>query len=1199
HITGDPDFDLWADLGVTIDGKSDAVDLTDYSCAILHEADLDGDGEFEPISRMTTSCGGGGGGGGGGAGGSLRVLPTVNKITVDVSDAAGNTSSRVIDVYLDTDPPSIAIDEPGVHITGDPDFDLLFTIDDNSLDVDGPLSASCARKGWDGTIKGTTKISKADAGRALNGECSFTGVADGDYEVELMVIDAGGHVTVLKHSMTVDTTPPSIAIDESGVHITGDPDFDLWADLGVTIDGKSDAVDLTDYSCSILHEADLDGDGEFEPISRMTTSCGGGGGGGAGGSLRVLPTVNKITLEVGDAAGNTSSRVIDVYLDADPPSIAIDESGVHITGDPDFDLLFTTDDNSLDVDGPLSASCTRKGWDGTIKGSAKLTKADAGRALNGECSFTGVADGDYEVELMVTDAGGHVTVLKHSMTVDTTPPSIAIDEQGVHFTADSFFDIDFEVDEPHLGIPRCGVATGAGAAAGAARCIDETCASTGDLDGDGLPGFRCRVAGFDEDGERFEIVVTDVLGHHSNAWFDVVLDTTPPSITPVDPLDDDSDGDGFADRRFRPAFFDITYLVADASFADPVARSRGYGSGTCVVTTRSTGTVSTGKIETGAAGDVTCSFEGLPEGDYDVTFSISDAAGNRASRSVGVTVDTTPPAISILSPADGDWIACPAGDDPAATGVVPVKFTLSDSTADIAGVEISFNRGPRQTVSLDGSLQVQTAEMVVDCRELTTGVDVEYRVYATDRAGNQDDQPATVLIDKAPPVLLTIDPRDADSDGDGFADDRLRPPSFELFFDTYEEGSGIAENGISCGLEGPAGKAVKGKIKVIKDSTGGVACQVEDAADGDLFVVVKVADTSGHVTVLKRGFTVDATGPVVTFTGPADADSDGDGVADDPYRTAEFDVPLSFDDGSGSGVDPNRSSCKLVPGGGVVSAAVSGLVDSDGDGSIDSCHVTNAPEGPVALVIVGYDRFGNTGPQAPSKRTWIVDSSPPQLVTSSKGDTDSDGDGVADDPIRSSSFEVAFEASDALSGIDPESPTCSAEYITSIGLPKITPKIAKEHHGKFRCMVEGAQSGPVKVTGTVRDHAGNVVLNRVTFTVDATGPAINLTDPGDADADGDVYADKPDRESRFAIPFSVRNDPDGKAAQTARCVVRGWDPVKKTPILGVADLDGDGAPDACVVEFAPEGEIEIALMVGSGNQTDVIVRKFVIQPPQA
>ncbi|MBI5309461.1 MAG: hypothetical protein HZB14_00305, partial [Actinobacteria bacterium] len=280
------------------------------------------------------------------------------RATITHTDAVGNKGTTSFPFVVDRDPPVLATTN-----TADADrdgdgfadqrfrpafFDVFFSATDDGFGVDW-VQNTCAVRLLGGALPGGAILSARLVdldGDGRSDVCRIENAPEGDVEVSISIADGGGHVTVLKLAFTVDTTPPSIAIDEPGVHITGDPDFDLWTALAVTIDGKTDAADLTGYSCKILLEADLDGDGEYEPISHMATGCGGGGG-GSGGSLRVLPTVNKITLEVGDAAGNTSSRVIDVYLDADPPSIAIDESGVHITGDPDFDLLFTTDDNSL------------------------------------------------------------------------------------------------------------------------------------------------------------------------------------------------------------------------------------------------------------------------------------------------------------------------------------------------------------------------------------------------------------------------------------------------------------------------------------------------------------------------------------------------------------------------------------------------------------------------------------------------------------------------------------------------------------------------------------------------------------------------------------------------------------------------------------------------------------------------------------
>jgi hypothetical protein len=75
-------------------------------------------------------------------------------------------------------------------------------------------------------------------------------------------------------------------------------------------------------------------------------------------------------------------------------------------------------------------------------------------------------------------------------------------------------------------------------------------------------------------------------------------------------------------------------------------------------------------------------FEGVPEGYHTLTVIAYDGAGNSTSRSVSVLVDTIPPQVIILSPANGTGFA---------HADVDVIWTSSGTEADVKGFEVWSN----------------------------------------------------------------------------------------------------------------------------------------------------------------------------------------------------------------------------------------------------------------------------------------------------------------------------------------------------------------------------------------------------------------------------------------------------------------------------------------------------------------------------
>lgn len=558
----------------------------------------------------------------------------------------------------------------------------------------------------------------------------------------------------------------------------------------------------------------------------------------------------------------------------DPRDADIDRDGI---ADAPFRMTSFVVPFAVNNDGPSSAQvlkkCTVRGWN-----PAKAPPAAALVDVDGDgepdaCEISGASSGELELEIRAAfGEEGPVHVLTRKFIIDTDPPRIDTGPSSTRTTpSTSFGTVVRVVDDHGVAIVACGVATGAGAAAGAASCVNDSCSAAAGASGDPtIPGdYLCQVESEVEGLARFKIVASDLAGNAATSFFDVFFDRTAPVVTPMDVTD--ADGDGVADRRFSSGHYDQYFVASDDSFGDPELRRQARRD--CRATRKATPWKHHDIQAVDADGDRTgqsvCRFDGLEEGEWDVAIIVIDAAGNAGEHTVGVTVDSTAPVIGDLSPGDGDWTRCKWSNDPYAEDAIRVAYTLRDSTSDPVSVEASVNGGPRLPITIDPTSTSQSADLNVDCREMTTGIDVEYRIFATDSAGNTSDAAATPRIDADPPTLATTSPRDADDDGDGVAATRFRPANFDVEFEAADIGSGLNPDPAVCTARVHGGIVATGSA--MASGAARYTCSFEGLAEGDVTVEIAVEDNVGHQTVLKRGFTVDSTPPVIEFASPSPA----------------------------------------------------------------------------------------------------------------------------------------------------------------------------------------------------------------------------------------------------------------------------------------------------------------------------------------
>ncbi|MBV9654589.1 MAG: DUF4214 domain-containing protein [Acetobacteraceae bacterium] len=319
-------------------------------------------------------------------------------LTVSETDAAGNTGSAPVTFTLDTTPPaapaSLAIDP--ASDSGTPG--------DGVTNVTQPVIDGTAEPGSTVVLsEGESQIGSATADPNTGAWQITPGAAlsEGPHQLSATATDAAGNVSGASDplSVTIDTTPPSVAITSPGgltnrgtqtVSGTDDP-----SETGqtVTVFDNGTAVGL----------ATVGDDGSWQ-AANVTLSEGD----------------NSLTAQETDAAGNTGTSAAVLYtLDTVPPTVTpalADDTGLSgsdgITNDPA--LTGTAEPNRT-----VTIS----------NGSTVLGTTDADG--NGAWSFTPqLADGTYTLTVSQTDAAGNTGSAPVTFTLDTAAPSISADVTG-------------------------------------------------------------------------------------------------------------------------------------------------------------------------------------------------------------------------------------------------------------------------------------------------------------------------------------------------------------------------------------------------------------------------------------------------------------------------------------------------------------------------------------------------------------------------------------------------------------------------------------------------------------------------------------------------------------------------------------------------------------------------------------------------
>ena len=435
-----------------------------------------------------------------------------------------------------------------------------------------------------------------------------------------------------------------------------------------------------------------------------------------------------LTGPVTEGGHNYTATATDAALNVSDPSSAL---GIVIdTTDPVVsapDLAAGSDSGRSNADNLTNDTTpTLTGTVSDLNGVAKVEIYDGTTLLgqaaidaSGNWSFTVPSDlgeGLHHLTAVATDAAGNdVQSSELQVTIDTT-----ISAASLALTTDSGADGDDLVTND-------GSITFSPLDADATRVIT--------VDGNVVASYDPTSLG---DGEHtVAIVDTDAAGNSSNASLTFTLDTTVPPPTGLDLAT--------ADDTFGPNGTDSDNLTKNTSNLTISGNAEAGATLVLFDDVNHDGIIDAGETlgTTTVLGDGTFSLDvSLAEGDHKIKAVQTDAAGNVSdpSDALGVTVDTTPPAVSITGYADD---TAPTGDGKT------TDTTLAISGNAAAGTVVTIKDGTTvlgtATANVSGVWTFNTTSLALGGHSFTAS--------ATDAAGNTGTSGALGVTVEAPPAF--------------------------------------------------------------------------------------------------------------------------------------------------------------------------------------------------------------------------------------------------------------------------------------------------------------------------------------------------------------------------------------------------------------------------------------------------------------
>ncbi|WP_426720860.1 MULTISPECIES: Ig-like domain-containing protein [unclassified Enterobacter cloacae complex] len=746
-------------------------------------------------------------------------------VSATVTNDHGNSGTGERDITIDASLPGLRVDT----VAGD---DVINSIEHGqNLIVTGSSDGLAAGTTLTVTLNGKTYAASVLADGSWTAAIPAADVgalAAGTMTVTVAGQSAAGNPVSISHDVTVDLAAVAISIDAiatDDVINAAEKGADLVLSGSTSNVEENQTVTITFGGKSYTAKVDADGNWTASVPSSDLAGLKDGDA--------------SVQVSITNAHGNSASAGREYSVDATAPTVTIDTvagdnvingseaaAGVAISGTTTAEVGQTV---TVTFGGNSYTAQVQQGgvWSVNVPGT----------------DLSALADNGYTVQVSVSDAAGNPGSAGKAITLDTTPPTVS-------FNVVAGDDVINSVEHGQAQIVS-GTATGASVGDKLIITIGSNqYTTTVDASGKWSVGVPASVISALADGTvTLSATITDSAGNSSTQTHDVVVNTASVALT-VNTLS----GDDVINAAEAGAS-----LVINGSSAQ-------FASGTQVTITLN-GKSYTATIQSDGAWQTTvpaADVGALADGaSYQISVSAQDSAGNSASATHTISVDTTAPVISVNTL---------SGDDVLNAAEAQQPLTVHGSSSAEAGQTVTVTLGGKTYTALVGSdgtwtLDVPAADLVA----LNQGA-LTVTAVVNDKAGNSGQTTHTLTVDTvAPAVTIST-----------VADDDIVNNAEQLAGQTIS-GTTTAEQGqtVTVSFNGHSYQATVGA-----DGSWSVFVPGRDflgLSDGDYTITATVSDKAGNLGSATHDVTLNGDVPTIVINTFAQ---------DDIVNAAEHGTPL-------------------------------------------------------------------------------------------------------------------------------------------------------------------------------------------------------------------------------------------------------------------------------------------------------------------
>ncbi|EOZ1397413.1 Ig-like domain-containing protein [Enterobacter hormaechei] len=826
-------------------------------------------------------------------------------VTATVTNGHGNTGTGEREIAIDANLPGLRVNT----VAGD---DVVNTIEHaQNLIVSGSSDGLAAGTTLTVTVNGKTYAASVLADGTWSAAIPAADVgalAAGTVTVTVAGQSAAGNPVTISHDVTVDLAAVAISIDAIA---TDDVINAAEKGADLVLSGSTSNVEenqtVTVTFGGKTYTAKVDADGNW---------------------TATVPSSDLAGLKDGDASvqvsvtnvnGNSASAGREYSVDATAPTVTFDTvagdnvingseaaAGVAISGTTTAEVGQTV---TVNLGGNSYTAQVQQGgvW------SINVPAAD----------LSTLADNGYTVQVSVSDAAGNPGSAGKAITLDTTPPTVS-------FNVVAGDDVINSVEHGQAQVIS-GTATGASVGDKLVITIGSNqYTTTVDASGKWSVGVPASDISALTDGTvTLSATITDSAGNSSTQTHDVVVNTASVALT-VNTLS----GDDVINAAEAGASLVIN--GSSAQFANGTQVTITLNGKSYTATIQSDGSWTT----TVPAADVGTLADGAS---YQVSVSAQDSAGNSASATHTISVDTTAPVISVNTL---------SGDDVLNAAEAQQPLTVHGSSSAEAGQTVTVTLGGKTYTALVANDGTWTLDVpAADLANLSEGA-LTVTASVNDKAGNNGQTTHTLTVDTvAPAVTIST-----------VADDDIVNNAEQLAGQTIS-GTTTAEQGqtVTVSFNGHSYQAT-----VAANGSWSVFVPGRDflgLSDGDYTITATVSDKAGNPGSATHDVTLNGDVPTIAINTFAQ---------DDIVNAAEHGTPLVI---SGTTDAPTGQTVTITLNGKTYTATV----QNDGTWSytVGSADVTALADG--GSYVINAQVSNAIGNSASDNHTVTVDLTAPSM----------------------------------------------------------------------------------------------------------------------------------------------------------------------------------------------------------------------------